>query len=67
MSVFPIGLQLYSDYMQSFRKKNMSDFLDVGFKTDIEVGVGPAGELRYPPFLQKQGWICREEIKIRVF
>ena len=45
----------------------MSDFLDAGFITDIEVGVGPAGELRYPPFLQKQGWICREEIKIRVF
>ncbi|KAJ0983445.1 hypothetical protein J5N97_011700 [Dioscorea zingiberensis] len=47
--------QIYSDYMKSFRK-TMSDFLEEGLITDIEVGLGPAGEMRYPSYPETQGW-----------
>ncbi|KAJ6797067.1 beta-amylase [Iris pallida] len=50
------ALELYSDYMKSFRE-NMSDFLDSGMITDIEVGIGPCGELRYPSYPESQGWV----------
>ncbi|XP_020256513.1 beta-amylase-like isoform X1 [Asparagus officinalis] len=50
------AVELYSDYMKSFRE-NMSDFLDVCLITDIEVGLGPAGELRYPSYPRNQGWV----------
>ncbi|XP_051140448.1 beta-amylase isoform X6 [Andrographis paniculata] len=49
-------LQMYSDYMQSFREK-MADFLEDGTIIDIQVGLGPAGELRYPSYPETQGWI----------
>ncbi|XP_009776413.1 beta-amylase [Nicotiana tabacum] len=49
------AVQMYSDYMRSFRE-NMSDFLEAGSIVDIEVGLGPAGELRYPAYTQSQGW-----------
>lgn len=49
------AIQIYSDYMRSFRE-NMSDFLEAGSIVDIEVGLGPAGELRYPSYTQSQGW-----------
>uniref|UniRef100_A0A7C9DB45 Beta-amylase n=1 Tax=Opuntia streptacantha TaxID=393608 RepID=A0A7C9DB45_OPUST len=49
------AVQIYSDYMKSFRE-NMSDFLDKCVIVDIEVGLGPAGELRYPSYPQNQGW-----------
>ncbi|XP_072951326.1 beta-amylase-like isoform X2 [Typha angustifolia] len=49
------AVQFYSDFMKSFRE-NMEDFLDADFITDIEVGLGPAGELRYPSYPQDQGW-----------
>lgn len=41
--------------MKSFRE-NMVEFLD-GTITDIEVGLGPAGEMRYPSYPQNQGWV----------
>lgn len=50
-----IFLQIYSDYMKSFRE-NMSDFIEAGLVVDIEVGLGPAGELRYPSYPETQGW-----------
>lgn len=50
------AVEIYSDYMQSFRD-NMSDFLDAGLVIDIEVGLGPAGELRYPSYPSSQGWV----------
>ncbi|KAL5976079.1 Beta-amylase [Asimina triloba] len=50
------AVQLYSDYMKSF-KENMADLLESGLFTDIEVGLGPAGELRYPSYPQSQGWV----------
>lgn len=49
------AVEIYSDYMKSFRD-NMLDFLEAGFVIDIEVGLGPAGELRYPSYPQNQGW-----------
>ncbi|KAI8011500.1 Beta-amylase [Camellia lanceoleosa] len=50
------AVEIYSDYMKSFRE-NMSDFLEAGLIIDIEVGLGPAGELRYPSYPQNQGWV----------
>jgi hypothetical protein len=41
--------------MKSFRE-NMADFLESGLIVDIEVGLGPAGELRYPSYPESQGW-----------
>ncbi|KAJ0251159.1 hypothetical protein HA466_0135360 [Hirschfeldia incana] len=49
------AVQLYSDFMNSF-KENMSDLIQSGDIVDIEVGLGPAGELRYPSYPQSQGW-----------
>ncbi|CAN6571636.1 unnamed protein product [Malus baccata var. baccata] len=49
------AVEIYSDYMKSFRE-NMSDFLETGLIIDIEVGLGPAGELRYPSYPESQGW-----------
>ncbi|XP_022895175.1 beta-amylase-like [Olea europaea var. sylvestris] len=50
------AVQMYSDYMKSFRA-NMSDILEAGTIVDIEVGLGPAGELRYPSYPETQGWV----------
>ncbi|XP_057525474.1 beta-amylase-like [Amaranthus tricolor] len=49
------AIQMYSDFMKSFRE-NMADLLEAGVIVDIEVGMGPAGELRYPSYPQNQGW-----------
>ncbi|PRQ52877.1 putative beta-amylase [Rosa chinensis] len=49
------AVEIYSDYLKSFRE-NMSDFLESGLIIDIEVGLGPAGELRYPSYPETQGW-----------
>lgn len=49
------AVEIYRDYMRSF-KQNMSSFLQAGIINDIEVGLGPAGELRYPSYPQNQGW-----------
>ncbi|CAO1941724.1 unnamed protein product [Urochloa humidicola] len=50
------AVQLYADFMRSFRE-NTADFLDSGLIVDIEVGLGPAGELRYPSYSETQGWV----------
>ncbi|XP_031254509.1 beta-amylase [Pistacia vera] len=50
------AIEIYSGYMKSFREK-MSDFLEAGLIIDIEIGLGPAGELRYPSYPQNQGWV----------
>lgn len=42
--------------MKSFRI-NMADFLEAELITDIEVGLGPAGELRYPSYPLSQRWV----------
>ncbi|KQK15872.1 hypothetical protein BRADI_1g25440v3 [Brachypodium distachyon] len=50
------AIQMYTDYMASFRE-NMKEFLNAGVIVDIEVGLGPAGEMRYPSYPQSQGWV----------
>ncbi|KAG0582771.1 hypothetical protein KC19_3G084900 [Ceratodon purpureus] len=50
------ALEVYYDYMKSFRQE-MSEFFDDETITEIEVGLGPCGELRYPSYPQTQGWI----------
>ncbi|KAL0001755.1 hypothetical protein SO802_015536 [Lithocarpus litseifolius] len=50
------AVEIYGDYMKSFRE-SMSDFFEDGLIIDIEVGLGPAGELRYPSYPQNQGWV----------
>ncbi|KAK4437324.1 Beta-amylase [Sesamum alatum] len=49
------AVEMYRDYMKSFRE-SMSDFFESGTIIDIEVGLGPAGELRYPSYPETQGW-----------
>ncbi|KAJ4801500.1 Beta-amylase [Rhynchospora pubera] len=49
------AIEMYHDYMKSFRE-NMEDFLAAGLIKDIEVGLGPAGEMRYPSYPEAQGW-----------
>lgn len=41
--------------MKSFRE-NMAEFLEARVVTEIEVGLGPAGELRYPSYPETHGW-----------
>ncbi|KAH1218772.1 Beta-amylase [Glycine max] len=50
-----ISLSMYTDYMMSFRD-NMKDFLESILIIDIEVGLGPAGELGYPSQSRNLGW-----------
>ncbi|KAF3577711.1 hypothetical protein DY000_02029810 [Brassica cretica] len=50
------AVEMYRDYMKSFRE-NMEDFISSGVIIDIEVGLGPAGELRYPSYTETQGWV----------
>ncbi|KAL8474388.1 hypothetical protein ACS0TY_031018 [Phlomoides rotata] len=49
-------IQMYRDLVISFRD-NMSDFLEDGTIIDIEIGLGPAGELRYPSYQETLGWV----------
>ncbi|TKY48774.1 Beta-amylase protein [Spatholobus suberectus] len=42
--------------IESFRD-NMEDFLESELMIDIEVGLGPAGELRYPSYTKNLGWV----------
>ncbi|KAI3863062.1 hypothetical protein MKW98_015520 [Papaver atlanticum] len=49
------AIEIYTDYMKSFRE-NMSDLLEAELLSDVEVGLGPAGELRYPSYQENLGW-----------
>lgn len=42
--------------MTSFRQE-LQEFFDDGTITEIEVGLGPCGELRYPSYPETQGWV----------
>ncbi|KAI0500686.1 hypothetical protein KFK09_018902 [Dendrobium nobile] len=46
-------IQVYSDYMQSFRDK-FKDYLG-NVIDEIQVGMGPCGELRYPSYPESNG------------
>nr|BAN41649.1 beta-amylase precursor, putative [Entamoeba invadens] len=42
-------LQIYKDFMASF-KSNFQSFIDDGTINEIQVGMGPCGETRYPSY-----------------
>ncbi|KAF8412500.1 hypothetical protein HHK36_000465 [Tetracentron sinense] len=46
-------IQVYSDYMRSFRER-FSDYLG-GVIVEVQVGMGPCGELRYPSYPESNG------------
>jgi beta-amylase len=48
-------LQVYFDYMRSFRVE-FDEFFAEGIISEIEVGLGPCGELRYPSYPAQHGW-----------
>ncbi|XP_062154026.1 beta-amylase 2, chloroplastic isoform X2 [Alnus glutinosa] len=50
-----LKLQVYFDYMRSFRVE-FDEFFEDGIISEIEVGLGPCGELRYPSYPAKHGW-----------
>ncbi|CAN1308719.1 Beta-amylase 2, chloroplastic [Linum perenne] len=49
------ALEVYFDYMRSFRVE-CDEFFEDGIISEIEVGLGPCGELRYPSYPAKHGW-----------
>ncbi|KAK1260112.1 Beta-amylase 7 [Acorus gramineus] len=49
------AVEVYFDYMRSFRVE-FNDFFEDGIISEIEVGLGPCGELRYPSYPVKHGW-----------
>lgn len=50
-----MGLEVYFDFMRSFRME-FNDFFEDGLISEIEIGMGPCGELRYPSYPEKHGW-----------
>lgn len=48
-------IEMYKDFMTAF-KSHFADFIANGHIVEIEVGVGPCGELRYPSYQLSQGW-----------
>jgi len=48
-------LQMYEDYMNAF-KQAFSSFIQNKVISEIEVGLGPCGELRYPSYRQATHW-----------
>ncbi|GAB4861741.1 Leucine-rich repeat receptor-like serine/threonine-protein kinase bam2 [Ancistrocladus abbreviatus] len=49
------AVEVYFDYMRSFRVE-FDEFFESGTISEIEVGLGPCGELRYPSYPTKHGW-----------
>ncbi|XP_048421974.1 beta-amylase 2, chloroplastic-like isoform X2 [Pyrus x bretschneideri] len=50
-----VMLPVYFDYMRSFRVE-FDEFFEEGIISEIEVGLGPCGELRYPSYPEQHGW-----------
>lgn len=48
-------MQVYLDYMRSFHVE-FDEFFQDGIISEIEIGLGPCGELRYPSYPAKHGW-----------
>jgi len=60
LALFPnnnrTGLDLYRNFIDSFASA-FTDFMRKGVLVDVQVGLGPAGELRYPSYqLQDNKW-----------
>ncbi|KAL3829663.1 hypothetical protein ACJIZ3_018465 [Penstemon smallii] len=49
------AVEVYYDYMRSFRIE-FNEFFEEGIISEIEIGLGPCGELRYPSYPAKHGW-----------
>lgn len=49
------AVEVYFDFMRSFRVE-FDDFFVSGIFSEIEVGLGPCGELRFPSYPEKHGW-----------
>ncbi|CAM8903635.1 unnamed protein product [Rhodiola kirilowii] len=49
------AVEVYFDYMRSFRVE-FDEYFQSGVISEIEVGLGPCGELRYPSYPAKHGW-----------
>lgn len=49
------GLEVCFDYMRSFRIE-FNDYFEDGLISEIEIGLGPCGELRYPSYPERHGW-----------
>ncbi|KAG0453258.1 hypothetical protein HPP92_025922 [Vanilla planifolia] len=50
------GVEVYFDFMRSFRME-FNDLFEEGLISAVEIGLGSSGELKYPSFLEKVGWI----------
>ena len=48
-------IQMYKDFIEAFAKQ-YKKYLDNGTIPEIEVGMGPCGELRYPSYQSSFGW-----------
>lgn len=48
-------ITMYKQFMSAF-KSAFSSFLNDGTISEIEIGVGPCGEMRYPSYLAASGW-----------
>jgi beta-amylase len=58
LSVSPSGrtpIQMYRDFMQSFSDQ-FASFIANGTIAEIEIGMGPCGELRFPSYQSWAGW-----------
>ncbi|XP_020687661.1 beta-amylase 2, chloroplastic [Dendrobium catenatum] len=49
------AVEVYFDFMRSFRVE-FDEFFVSGIFSEIEVGLGPCGELRFPSYPEKHGW-----------
>ncbi|KAK1290103.1 Beta-amylase 7 [Acorus calamus] len=49
------AVEVYFDYMRNFRVE-FDEFFEDSTISEIEVGLGPCGELRYPSYPVKHGW-----------
>lgn len=50
------NMQVYFDYMRSFRTE-FDDLFAEGLISAVEIGLGASGELKYPSFSERMGWI----------
>ncbi|CAN8246033.1 unnamed protein product [Cochlearia groenlandica] len=50
------GIEVYFDFMRSFRSE-FNDFFVEGLIAAVEIGLGASGELKYPSFPERMGWI----------
>ncbi|ONM53698.1 Beta-amylase [Zea mays] len=50
-----LKLQVYFDFMRSFRVE-FDEYFEDGIISEIEIGLGACGELRYPSYPAKHGW-----------